>query len=76
MKIEKIGVRLPFTFEAILQSPPEAPKGQYRKLTPEERAEWEAAKAALKILKNSPWVEWDHDDGYCIREPRKWVADE
>lgn len=76
MKIEKIGVKLPFTFEAVLESAPETPKGRYRKLTPEERAEWRAAKAALKILKNNPWVGWDHEDGYYIREPRRWMEDE
>lgn len=76
MGIKKVGARLPFTFEAISGVTSEKSRGCFRKLTTEERTQWVETRNALKLLKKSPWVEWDHEDGYVLKEPRKWVSDE
>ena len=78
--IKKHGVILPISIEAALDQFGAAnyPKrvGRFRKLTAEERADWEKARDAIKLLENNPWVYWDRDDGPVLEKPRKWVTDE
>lgn len=73
LNIEKRGIKMATTWESLLPSPGTPPRpGRYRKLTKEERQEWEKASAALKELERNKYVFWGYE-GPELREPREWI---
>ena len=73
MRIEKRGIEMAMSWEALIPPPDTPPRpGRYRKLTNEERQEWEKAHAALKELERNKYVSWGYE-GPELEEPREWI---
>lgn len=77
MTVVKYGVKLPFTFEAFLETP--EPRGHYEPytMTDEEVRERKKVKQAIKFLERSEWAYFDRDGGYYVRpkKTKEWVSD-
>lgn len=78
MEVKKYGIRIPFSFESLLDTPKRPGHWEPDPMTKEELADYRKVKKAMKLIKNSKWTYWDRDEGYVMREKRtrKWVYDD
>lgn len=82
MNVQKQGHRMAVSLEMLATCNPGAPQRKGRietiPLTDADRKAWRGAEAAMELLANSKWVDWDYD-GPILKElkPRtKFVPEE
>lgn len=74
MTIEKRGMRMDFSFEAL-----KPPAGKYvpYNMTSEEVKARSRTKKLLKELRSNPWIVWGYDGPELMgRKTRQWIPEE